>query len=161
MSQHTTITREEVEKLVQVQREAINAFLNGDMEGYLALAPHAHNSSFMPPFGGRPVVYKDRRPSILAAADYFRGGAADIELVSWHAAGDSLVVLVMIERQYASVGGLPEQDWSLRVTQVHERDDGSSGWRVVHRHADPLVQRIGLDGAAVLAKGQGGSIVVE
>jgi ketosteroid isomerase-like protein len=57
----------------------------------------------------------------------------------------------MIERQHGQVGGLTDQDWSLRVTQVYRRD--GSDWRVVHRHADPLVRDIGLDQAAALARG--------
>jgi ketosteroid isomerase-like protein len=57
----------------------------------------------------------------------------------------------MIERQHAQVGGLPEQDWSLRVTQVYRRE--GSDWRVVHRHADPLVHGVDLEQAAALARG--------
>jgi ketosteroid isomerase-like protein len=66
---------------------------------------------------------------------YFRGGTADLELVETYASGD-MAVLVLIERQWGEVGGLPEQDWSLRVTQVYRRD--GSAWRLVHRHTDPL-----------------------
>jgi ketosteroid isomerase-like protein len=62
-----------------------------------------------------------------------------------------MVVLVMIERQRGEVGGLPDQDWSLRVTQVYRRD--GSEWRLVHRHADPLVNNIGLEQAAAIARG--------
>jgi hypothetical protein len=51
----------------------------------------------------------------------------------------------------AEVGGLPEQDWSLRVTQVFRRDGGS--WQLVHRHADPLVKGITVEQAAALARG--------
>ena len=47
-----------------------------------------------------------------------------------------MVVLAFIERQRVLVDGLPEQDWSLRVTQVYARRDGE--WHLVHRHADPL-----------------------
>lgn len=57
----------------------------------------------------------------------------------------------MIERQHAQVGGLPDQDWPLRVTQVYRRD--GSDWQVVHRHADPLVHAVGLEQAAALARG--------
>jgi ketosteroid isomerase-like protein len=71
-------------------------------------------------------------------------------VVETHALGDT-VVLVMIERQHGRVGGLPDQDWSLRVTQVYRRDGPE--WQVVHRHADPLVRDIGLDRAAALARG--------
>jgi ketosteroid isomerase-like protein len=57
----------------------------------------------------------------------------------------------MIFRMRAIVGGLPEQDWALRVTQVYRRDP--SGWRLVHRHADPLLRSLGLEQAAALARG--------
>jgi ketosteroid isomerase-like protein len=70
--------------------------------------------------------------------------------VEAHASGD-IVVLVMIERQHGEVGGLPDQDWSLRVTLVYRRED--SEWRLVHRHADPLVRSIGLERAAAIARG--------
>jgi ketosteroid isomerase-like protein len=57
-------------------------------------------------------------------------------MVQTYASGD-LVVLVLLERQHGEVGGLPPQDWDLRVTLVY-RSEGSQ-WRLVHRHADPLV----------------------
>ena len=46
----------------------------------------------------------------------------------------------MIERQTAEVGGLPAQDWSLRVTEVYRK--AGSEWQLVHRHADPLVRHV-------------------
>jgi hypothetical protein len=57
----------------------------------------------------------------------------------------------MIERQHGEVGGLPDQDWPLRVTQVYRRD--GPDWLLVHRRADPLVHAVGLEQAAVLARG--------
>jgi hypothetical protein len=43
-----------------------------------------------------------------------------------------MVVLVTIERVRGEVGGLEEQDWTLRVTQVYRREGGE--WQLVHRH---------------------------
>jgi ketosteroid isomerase-like protein len=63
-----------------------------------------------------------------------------------------LVVLVAIERQHGEVGGLPDQDWSLRVTLVFRRD--GSEWRLVHRHADPLVRGISPELLAAIARGE-------
>jgi ketosteroid isomerase-like protein len=70
--------------------------------------------------------------------------------VATYATGD-LVVLVTIERVRAEVGGLPEQDRSLRVTQVFRREGPE--WQLVHRHADPLANGISLEQAAALARG--------
>lgn len=75
----------------------------------------------MNPFGGAPARYDDRTESLKALASYFKAGEAKLEVVQAHVWGDT-VVLVMIERQHGQVGGLPDQDWSLRVTQVYRRD---------------------------------------
>jgi ketosteroid isomerase-like protein len=50
------------------------------------------------------------------------------------------------------VHGLPNQDWSLRVTQVFKRE--GDGWRLVHRLADPLVRQLSLEKTAALARGE-------
>ena len=104
----------------------------------------------MNPFGGAPARYDDRTESLKASATYFKAGEAKLELAQVHAWGDT-VLLVMIERQHGQVGGLPDQDWSLRVPQVYRRD--VSDWQLVHRHADPLVHAIDLEQAAALARG--------
>lgn len=83
-------------------------------------------------------------------ARFFKSGKTDLELVQAYASGD-LAVLAIIERQRAEVGGLPEQDWSLRVTLVFRRE--GAAWRLAHRHADPLVRGISLEQAAAIARG--------
>jgi ketosteroid isomerase-like protein len=144
------ISDEELAELVRRTEEATTAFMRGDMETYLRLTSHAPGYTLMNPFGGAPTRYEDRRPSLMAAASYFRNGEARLELVQAHASADMLV-LVMIERQHGEVGGLPDQDWPLRVTQVYRR--AGSEWQLLHRHADPLVHGITLEQAAALACG--------
>ena len=74
-----------------------------------------------------------------------------MELVQAYAS-PGMVVLAIIERANVEVGGLPAQDWALRVTLVYRRQ--GADWRLVHRHADPLANGVTLEQAAALAKGQ-------
>jgi ketosteroid isomerase-like protein len=145
-----TISDEGLSELLRRTEEATSAFMRGDMDRYLALTPHARGFTLMNPFGGPPARYEDRAESLRAAASYFKAGEAKLEVADAHVWADT-VVLVMIERQHGEVGGLPDQDWPLRVTQVYRRD--GSDWLLVHRHADPLVHAVGLEEAAVLARG--------
>lgn len=63
-----------------------------------------------------------------------------------------MVVLAVIERARVEVGGLPAQDWSLRVTLVYRRE--GTEWLLAHRHADPLVAGVSLEQSAALARGK-------
>jgi ketosteroid isomerase-like protein len=128
-----------------------SAFMRGDMDRWSSLVRTAGDFTLMQPFGGEASRGFDSSPERLARlASYFRNGDAKLELVECYAS-DDLVVLAMIERQHGEVGGLPNQDWSLRVTQVYRRQGAQ--WWLVHRHADPLVRHVGLETAAALARG--------
>src|SRR5262245_12546068 len=131
---------------------ANKALVRGDIDGYLALIEHSKDYTLMNPFGGAPARgFIDSPERRAGMAKFFKSGTLDQEVVATYASGD-LVVLVTIERVLAEVGGLPEQDWSLRVTQIFRRD--GAGWQLVHRHADPLVKGITLEQAAALARGE-------
>jgi len=122
------------------------------MRRYVDLIEHGDDYTLLAPFGGEPRRGFDASEEALdATARYFRGGEAEQEVLATYASGD-LVVLVVIERQHGEVGGLPDQDLSLRVTLVFRRDNGV--WRQVHRHADPLVHGIDLERLAALARGE-------
>jgi ketosteroid isomerase-like protein len=113
---------------------------------------HGDDYTLMPPYGGEPRCGFDAEEALEATPKMFRAGEADLELVQSHASGD-MAVLVAIERQHGEVGGMPDQDWSLRVTLVFRRE--GPDWRLVHRHADPLVHTISMEHMAALARGQG------
>jgi hypothetical protein len=136
-----------------VQRSAAKnaAFMRGDMQRWFELARIAPDFTLMQPFGGPASYGFDSSPKRLAElSQFFLNGTTAMELAASYAT-EGMVVLVMIERQRAEVGGLPEQDWSLRVTEIYRKD--GSEWQLAHRHADPLVQRVALDTAAALARG--------
>ena len=143
---------QDVAALLRRSAGANKALVRGDIDGYLALIEHSKDFTLMNPFGGAPThSFVDSPERRAAMAKFFEDGTLDQEVVGTQASGD-LVVLVAVERVRAEVGGLPEQDWSLRVTQVFRRD--GSGWQLVHRHADPLVKAITLEQAAALARGE-------
>jgi ketosteroid isomerase-like protein len=143
------ITDGELSEFVQRAEEAADAWVRGDMDRYLALISHARGFTLLAPFGGPATRHEQRADELNASAGYFKGGEARLEHVETHAWGDTLV-LVMIERQYGQVGGLPDQDLSLRVTHVYRRD--GADWLLVHRHADPLVHPLELAEVAALAR---------
>jgi ketosteroid isomerase-like protein len=147
----STVTDEDLAALVRRTAEAAAALIRGDVRRYFALVRHADDFTLMDPFGGEPSRGFDASPEYLTSLErFFRGGEAELELVRADASGD-LAVLVAIERQHGAVGGLPDQDLSLRVTLVFRRDGGE--WRLVHRHADPLVHGLSLEQVAALARG--------
>jgi ketosteroid isomerase-like protein len=149
---HPDITDDDVGKLIERVREAAQALIQGEVRRYFALVNEAPDYTLMPPTGGPTRHGFDSSPATIEALeDFFAGdGEADLEVEHSYASGD-LVVLVGVERQHGTVGGLPEQDWSLRVTLVFRRE--GSDWRLVHRHADALVQPISMEQLASLARG--------
>lgn len=145
------ITDEELGRLVERVRDATGALIRGDVRRYLALVNEAPDYTLMPPTGGPTRHGFDPSPANVEALETFftGGGDGDFELEQHYASGD-LAVLVGVERQHGAVGGLPEQDWSLRVTLVFRRED--SDWRLVHRHADALVHPITMEQLSALAR---------
>jgi ketosteroid isomerase-like protein len=142
-----------IAELVKRAAEKNAAFMRGDMERWSSLVRIAPEFTLMQPFGGPASLGFDASPGRLAElSKYFRNGETELQVAQSYAS-DGLVVLVMIERQRAEVGGLPSQDWSLRVTEVYRKR--GSEWQFAHRHADPLVHRITLQQAAALARGSG------
>jgi ketosteroid isomerase-like protein len=141
----------ELDALVSTTAAAASAIIAGDIRRYVELINHADDYTLMPPHGGDTWRGFDSSPEALdAMARFFRGGEARLQVDATYASGD-LAVLVAVERQHGEVGGLPDQDCSLRVTLVFRRQ--GSTWQLVHRHADPLVRRISHEAMARLARG--------
>ncbi len=143
-----------VAKLIQRSAKSNAALMRGDIEAYRALITYTDDFTLMSPFGGKPTRGSEFTGERMAAMRrFFRNGIFEKELVETYSS-DDLVVLAMIERQRVEVGGLPAQNWPLRVTLVYRRE--GKEWRLAHRHADPLVEGITLKQAAALARGEFG-----
>jgi ketosteroid isomerase-like protein len=141
----------DAERLAARAAAAHQYMMRGDIAAYrktLALAP---DFTLMDPFGGRPTGVPETDAHWNRIGAFFRNGrGARFDLLASYASRD-MVVLVANEHAHVAVGAVLEQNWSLRVTLIFRRDDGA--WRLVHRHADPIVTGIAPDKAAVLARG--------
>ena len=147
----TDSTAEPLTELRERWSAAARAYLNGDLRAYAELADHSADFVLTPPYGGDPRRGFDGSDAAVEwTARTFRGGEVDVEVFDAYTSGD-LAVLVAVERQHGEVGGLPPQDWSLRITLVFRREDGE--WKLLHRHADPLARPIDPDLFAAIARG--------
>jgi ketosteroid isomerase-like protein len=141
---------DEVQKLIERSKESNAALLRGDSDRYRALVNLTEDFTLMSPFGGKPSHGAPNRAAMQEIGKFFRNGSLKQEVVHAYASPD-MVVLALIERAHVEVGGLPAQDWALRVTLVYQRE--GSEWRLAHRHADPLAHAISLTESAALARG--------
>jgi ketosteroid isomerase-like protein len=139
-----------VADLIQRSAAANAALMRGDVDGYRAMVPLTSDFTLMSPFGRAPTHGADMTGERWEAmARFFRNGNLEQEVVQSYASAD-MIVLAIIERAHVEVGGLPAQEWPLRVTLVYRREGAE--WRLAHRHADPLVAGVSLEQAAALAR---------
>jgi ketosteroid isomerase-like protein len=145
----TEISEQDIAALLARWSESAQLYIDGDLRAYAAIARHAEDYTLLPPNGGDARSGFDSSDDAVEwTARTFRGGQAELETFKTYSSGD-LAVLVAAERQVAAVGDLPLQDWSLRVTLVFRREE--TDWRLVHRHADPLVRTVTAELFAAIA----------
>lgn len=150
-AQATAAPPGDVSQLVRRAAEAHEVLMQGDIERYRATLPLADDFTLMAPFGGPPTRsgrYTDEQWAAIGR--FFRAGRdSTFELVRAYRSTD-LVALAAIERTHVEVGGLPAQNWALRVTLVFRKE--GARWLLVHRHADPLVEPVSVAQSAALAR---------
>jgi len=128
------------DELIDRARRALDAIAKGDPRPYQELYSDDEDITLGNPFGGfgrgRAAVFEQ----IERAASYYRDGhTTSFETIA-QSVGADLAYTVEIERFQTKVGGQQElSDIALRTTAVYRRE--ADGWRLVHRHADPRVDR--------------------
>jgi ketosteroid isomerase-like protein len=126
---------ESMTELTAAQRD----FVKGDAAGIKRLISHGEDVTVLGGFGGFEHGWAEVGPRLDWAASHFAGGSYGQETVS-ATVGSDVACLVSRERwSYATSGESAEALLELRVTQVFRREQGH--WRLVHRHADPLLQK--------------------
>lgn len=128
---------DELEALVEESHRALDAFFKGDPEPVKPLFSRSDDITLANPFGPPRRGWSEVEEAMdRAAANYRDGGALGFDEVSRFVGGD-LAYTVEVERYEAKVGGGAEvTPVSLRCTTIFRREE--DGWKVVHRHADPI-----------------------
>jgi ketosteroid isomerase-like protein len=114
-------------------------FMNGDATALQALYSHRDDVTVMGGFGGFERGWAEVGLRLAWAASHFRGGEYNQQNISM-TVGRDVACLVCLE-QWArnSHDGQPVPIMELRVTQTFRLE--GERWRLVHRHADELVQK--------------------
>ena len=128
------------DELMVEARAALDAIAKGDPDGYKALYSRADDITLGNPFGGFGRGIEAVYEQLERAASHYRDGETTAFETVTHSVGQDVTYTVEIERFRAKVGGRDEtSDLALRVTCVYRREP--EGWKLVHRHADPRVER--------------------
>lgn len=127
-----------LESFIEEYHRALDAFFRGDPEPAKALYSHGDDASLANPFGPVALGWGNVEETMeRAAANYRDGRATGFETLST-CVTPALAYLVEVERFEAKLGGSDEpSSGALRVTSVLRPESGS--WRIVHRHADPIM----------------------
>lgn len=127
----------DLDVLIEESHRALDAFFRGDADPMKPLFSHRDDVSLANPFGPPRLGWSEVEGAMeRAAAHYREGGVVGFELVSkW--ISPELAYTIEIEHYQAKVGASNEMTpVSLRCTTVFRRE--SDGWKIVHRHADPI-----------------------
>ena len=134
-----------VAELLARTRRAQRDLLNGDSNAYAELFEPSFDATLCGPFGGMYKGWLDIAPRLAAAAALFAPVAEEsaFEVISATVV-DDLVVLVLRETNVLQLKTrIRPLVWVLRTTHVYR--NGERGWRLLHRHADALVDRRSAD----------------
>lgn len=130
---------EELKNVIDGYSASSKAFMNGDPKLLQTAYSHCEDVTIFGDFGGYEHGWKEQVEKRLEwAAARFLGGVTTSENISLIVSPELAcnVDLEHLRVQLAGVSGRVDID--LRVTTVFRREDKQ--WKVVHRHADPLVK---------------------
>jgi len=125
---------------------ATTEFAAGRVAAFQDLYSHSDDVTIFGAFGGHERGWDIVGPRLAWAAAQFKpneGAAAERTVLNAHF-GSDLGYVVTLE----GIPGFTQVDdahqGTLRVTHVLRREDDC--WKIVHRHADPLVDKAGAGG---------------
>ena len=137
-------TAGDLDAAIALSNAAVAAVVRGDPRPIQELYSHAEDVTLGNPFGpfvrGRHAV---EATTAAAAARYRDGELTGVEELARHES-EGLACVVAFEHARARLGeSTTMSTLSLRVTSVYRQE--AEGWRLVHRHADPITTPRGTE----------------
>jgi ketosteroid isomerase-like protein len=130
----------ELDEVLEQAFSALDQIARGDPSGYKALYSRREDITLANPFGGFARGWDEVAERLNGAASYYADGRATTFDIITKVITPDLAYTVAIEGIEAKVAGRPDlAPVAVRVTCVYSRED--TGWKLVHRHADPRVDR--------------------
>lgn len=134
---------------------AQSRFINGDPTLWKQNASHRDDATMLGAFGGHEKGWKEVGERCDWASSHFKatGATETFEYLNTGVSGD-LAFTVAIEHQeeVRMVDQETRAPRALRVTQIFRREDGV--WKLLHRHADPLIEKKGGRAAELQRTGE-------
>lgn len=136
----------DLEQVMEQDHRALDAFVKGDPEPKKRLYSKGDDATLANPLGPPALGWNQVAAALERAASLLRDGEPTaFERISQYATAD-LAYIVEIERTRLKTGASDEMaSISLRVTTIFRRED--DGWKVVHRHADPITTPRSIESA--------------
>ncbi len=125
---------------IERYHRGLDAFMKGEHEPVRSLFSEQADVTLGNPFGPFAHGLDDVVDTMARAAAHYRDGeAVGFDRIATYG-NDELVCIVEVERLRSKVGGHDDlAPLSLRVTTVFRSEE--DGWKVAHRHADPINER--------------------
>lgn len=117
---------------------ADRALLNGDASPTLQLFSHRDDATLLGAAGGCTVGGTEAAERLRWVASQSRGGTTAYEHLAIGVTDDMAYTVSIQRGDQLFAGADTSMQSALRVTEIYRREEGV--WKLVHRHADPLVQ---------------------
>ncbi len=128
----------DLDQIMEQDHRALDALVNGDPEPKKRLFSRRDDVTLANPFGPPAKGWEHvARALERVAALYHLADPKRFERISWFVAADLAYILEIERNRVRLVGTDKMVAVALRVTTIFRREE--DGWRIVHRHADPIV----------------------
>lgn len=120
------------------RQEATAAFFNGDPGPWKTMAARDANLTMFGGYGGYEQGWEAVEERYTWAAARNAEGSVRAEIIAWHVTPEMAYTVAIERGDVRPSGGQEFAPKALRVTEIFRRE--GSDWKLIHRHADPLVE---------------------